>query len=211
MIDNSIHRNIQELIERREEISDKRRIMLDGFAEYISKQVEENREVNLIFICTHNSRRSHMSQIWAQTAAEYFGLSGINSFSGGTEVTAFNLNAVRAIVKYGFKVQKTDESDNPVYLVEYSSNKEPLRCFSKIYSDQFNPQENFIAVMTCSHAEENCPVVFGSKRKFSIQYEDPKIFDGTEFQEEKYSERFGQIGIEMLYTFSRIGKFYSSE
>ena len=204
MIGKSIKENIQKLINRIDEISDDRKILLDEFADFISEQLDENKEVNLIFICTHNSRRSHMSQIWAQTAAEYFELNGIHCFSGGTEVTAFNPSAVNTVIKHGFNVKKSDESDNPLYLVEFTSNKEPLKCFSKIYSDQFNPQKDFVAVMTCSHADENCPVVFGAKKRFSIQYNDPKIYDGTEFEEEKYSERFAQIGIEMLYTFMRI-------
>ena len=206
MLEKKVEENILKLINRFGEIPGERRILLDQFAESISEQLNEDKKVKLTFICTHNSRRSHMSQIWAQTAAEYFGVDGISCFSGGTEVIAFNLSAVRAVEKYGFHVKKKDEVTNPVYLVEYSSNKEPLQCFSKIYSDKFNPQKDFVAITTCSNAEENCPVVFGATERFSIQYDDPKIFDGTEIEEEKYSERFEQIGIEMLYTFSRIRK-----
>jgi arsenate reductase len=204
MIIEAVNESILRLIDRFDEIEGDRKKILRQFAESVSSKLEENKEVDLIFICTHNSRRSHMSQIWGQTAAEYYGVKTIRCFSGGTEVTQFNPTAARTVMQFGFEVQKTDESENPLYLVEFSEIEEPLKCFSKVYSDQFNPQNGFIAVMTCSHVEENCPVVFGSKERFSIQYDDPKIYDGTEYEEAKYSERFEQIGIEMLFTFMSI-------
>lgn len=183
-------------------ISNERKELLNQFAEYISKKIKDGKEVNLTFICTHNSRRSHISQIWAQTAAEYFGIPNIKCYSGGTEATAFNPRAVKAMQKIGFKIDKQNDSDNPLYLVYYSDEKEPVKCFSKVYSDEFNPQKNFAAIMTCSDADENCPVVFGAEARFPIRYDDPKEFDGTELEEEKYDERVEQIGREMLYAFS---------
>ena len=204
MIIETLKEPIERLKERFNEIPKKRKILLESFAKYISEKVKEIKEVNLTFICTHNSRRSHMTQIWAQTAAEYFEIPNVECFSGGTEATAFNPRAVKAIRDSGFKVEQLDESENPVYLVYYSDNKEPLKCFSKVYSDDFNPNENFAAVMTCSDADENCPVVFGAESRFPIRYDDPKEFDGTELEKIKYRERFEQIGIEMLFVFSKI-------
>jgi arsenate reductase len=204
MIIQNLKEPIERLGERFNEIPQERKILLQSFAKYISEKVKEIKEVNLTFICTHNSRRSHMTQIWAQTAAEYFEIPNIECFSGGTEATAFNPRAVKAIRDSGFKVAQLDESENPVYLVYYSDNKEPLKCFSKVYSDDFNPNKNFAAVMTCSDADQNCPVVFGADSRFPIRYDDPKEFDGTELEEIKYRERFEQIGIEMLFVFSKI-------
>jgi len=60
--------------------------------------------------------------------------------------------------------------------------------------------------MTCSDADANCPLVFGAEARFPVKYNDPKEFDNTNLEIEKYTERFEQIGIEMLYTFSRIKK-----
>jgi len=185
-------------------ISDDRKELLNQFAEYISNKLKADKEINLTFICTHNSRRSHISQIWAQTAAEYFNIPNIKCYSGGTEATAFNPRAVKAMQKAGFKIDKQDDSENPVYLVYYSDEKEPIKCFSKVYSDEFNPQKDFAAIMTCSDADENCPVVFGAEARFPIRYEDPKEFDGTELEEAKYDERVEQIGREMLYAFSKV-------
>jgi len=179
---------------------------LNSFANYILGKVKENTEVNLIFICTHNSRRSIMSQIWAQTGAEYFGIPNIVCYSGGTESTAFNPRALKAVEKAGFKIEKKDNSENPIYLVYYSDDKEPLECFSKVYSDKFNPQKDFAAIMTCSDADANCPVVFGAEARFSIRYNDPKEYDGTELETKKYNERFDEIGKEMLFVFDMVSK-----
>lgn len=203
---NDLEITIQQLSSSFGEIPPERKKLLEEFADYISSLLSKKSEMNFIFICTHNSRRSHISQIWAQTSAEYYGIGGVNCFSGGTEATAFNPRAVEALGGLGFRIKKTDYTDNPVYNVYYSAEKNPLKCFSKKYSDPFNPQKNFTAVMTCSDADENCPVVFGAEARFPVRYEDPKVYDGTEIEREKYSERVRQIGVEMLYLFSRTGK-----
>lgn len=181
-----------------------RKALLQSFATHIFKNIKNRKKANLTFICTHNSRRSHMSQIWAQTAAEHYGIQNINCFSGGTEATAFNPRAVKAVREVGFVVEQKDESENPVYLVSYSEGKNPLECFSKIYDNPINPQKDFVAIMTCSQADDNCPVVFGAEMRFPIRYDDPKEFDNTKLEEVKYVERFNQIGIEMLYVFSNV-------
>ncbi len=200
----NIEENINTFAENFELIPYERKELLKEFASYITEKLKTGNEINLTFICTHNSRRSHMSQIWAQTAAEYYGIKNIFCYSGGTEATAFNPRAIVALEKTGFEITRKDDSDNPVYLVEYSVDKPALECFSKIYSDPFNPQNNFAAIMTCSDAETNCPVVFGAEKRFPIRYEDPKDYDGTKLESRKYYERLEQIGREMLYVFSLI-------
>jgi arsenate reductase len=185
-------------------ISNERKELLNQFAEYILKKTRDGKDVNLTFICTHNSRRSHISQIWAQASAEYYNIPNIKCYSGGTEATAFNPRAVKAMQKAGFEIEKKDDSDNPVYLVYYSEDSDPIKCFSKVYNDPFNPQKEFAAVMTCSDADENCPVVFGAEARFPIRYNDPKEFDGTEMEEAKYDERVGQIGREILFLFNLV-------
>ncbi len=187
-------------------INQERKKLLNSFAENISHKIINGNNVNLIFICTHNSRRSTMSQIWAQTAAAYFNIPNIKCYSGGTEETAFNPRAVKAVRDSGFEVEQLDKTDNPIYLVKYSDNYEAIKCFSKVYSDEFNPQNNFAAIMTCSDADANCPTVFGADARFPIRYDDPKEFDDTEFESIKYKERFEQIGSEMLYAFSLVNK-----
>ncbi len=206
MVIKEIENNIIKLNDTFALISNERKELLNELARYISQKVRNHEEVNLNFICTHNSRRSHMGQIWGQTAAEYYGIENVKCFSGGTEATAFNPRAVKAIREFGFIITQKDNSGNPLYLVKYSDEKEPLICFSKVYNDEFNPQNNFAAIMTCSDADENCPVVFGAEARFPIRYKDPKEYDNTELESKMYKERFDEIGREMLYLFSNVNE-----
>lgn len=187
-----------------DEISSTRKEELKQLAGFVQRQQRARHTAELIFICTHNSRRSHLSQIWAQTAAYYYSIPDVKTYSGGTEATAFNPRAVKAVEKAGFAVEKTGEGANPLYRVRYAEAAPPLECFSKTYHDPFNPQKNFCAVMTCSDADEACPTVFGAAERLTIRYDDPKAFDGTPLEADKYDERCRQIAREMLYAFSQI-------
>ncbi len=181
-----------------------RKIYLDQLAEYIQHTRSAGKEASLIFICTHNSRRSHLSQIFAAIAADHFGLEHVKTFSGGTEATAMNPRVVQALERAGFKISPDGGSDsNPVYSVQFGPEKEPLLVFSKIYDDPSNPSENFAAVMTCSDAEENCPLIPGAAARLSVKYEDPKVADGTSYESEKYDERTQQIAEEMFYAMKK--------
>jgi len=177
---------------------------LQKLALYIQTKKKSGEPANLVFICTHNSRRSHMSQLWAATAAEYYGIAdNIFTFSGGTEVTAFNPRAVAAMERAGFTV-KNPGGENPHYQVRFADNGPKMECFSKIYDNPFNPQENFVAIMTCSEADKNCPFIPGASLRSPINYEDPKDFDGTAKEQEAYDERCRQIAAEMFFMMSKV-------
>lgn len=178
--------------------------ILDKLTSYIVSGQKKNEPINLIFICTHNSRRSHLSQIWAQTAAYVYGIENVFCYSGGTEATAFNSRAVKAMREAGFNISIGKEGDNPIYEVKFSEGTAPLKAFSKVYDDPFNPQKKFGAVMTCSHADENCPFIPGADVRIPLTFDDPKDFDGTPLEEEKYRERMREIGREILYAFSSV-------
>ena len=180
-------------------ISDSRKEELRKLSEFVSLK---GGKADLIFICTHNSRRSHLSQIWAQIAADYYGFDEIRSYSGGTEATAFFQSGIDAIRNAGIEVLKLSEGGNPIYGVNYSETAHPIICFSKKYDDAFNPQRGFAAIMTCNNADKNCPFIPNASARIPIKYEDPKIADGTPQQLEKYIERSQQICREMLYVFS---------
>lgn len=190
-----IHKNIIDA----GEIAAERKALLEQIAQFIAQRIAENQPAALTFICTHNSRRSHLSQIWAQLAAQYFDIPNVATFSGGTEATAFNPRAVLAIEKAGFSVEKTGSENNPDYLVRYAEDAAPMRCFSKTYNDNFNPQNGYCAVMTCSDADEACPIVFGAAARIPLRYDDPKAFDGTPLEAEKYAERSLQIARELFW------------
>lgn len=173
----------------------------------ISKYVRETRAagqpVKLTFICTHNSRRSHFAQVWAKIAAVHYGIP-VETYSGGTEATAFNPRSVAALQRAGFDIAEPGEETNPRYRVRYAANIEPLVCFSKKYADQPNPQAGFGAILTCSDADKKCPTVSGATVRIPVPYDDPKISDNTAKETVTYDERCRQIAREMLFVMSQI-------
>ncbi len=201
---NPLQGNIENLAKQFNTIPDDRKEILKVLASFIEAKIRNEQKIDLIFICTHNSRRSHISQIWAQAAAAYYGIQNIQCYSGGTEATTFNSRAVQAMEKVGFKINKTSGSDNPIYRVSFSDDLEDVIAFSKKYDSELNPKKDFAAIMTCSHADENCPVVVGMEKRISLPYDDPKDFDGTPQEAEKYLERVNEIGKEILYAFSMV-------
>lgn len=194
------------LVDRMSEVSEvpeERRRALDRLADWIVGQKAKTSGADLTFICTHNSRRSHMSQIWAQVAAAAYGVEGIRTFSGGTEATAFNPRAVAALRRAGLSI-KDGEGDNPIYEVSYGPSSKPMKAFSKVFGHDANPSKGFAAVMTCSQADAGCPFVPGAAYRVSVPYEDPKAFDGTPREAEMYDTRARQIAAEMFYLFGRV-------
>jgi hypothetical protein len=190
-------------LEEFDQIPEERKAELTRLTAYVQAKVQQDQPVQLTFICTHNSRRSHLSQLWAQVAAYCYQVPNVKAYSGGTEVTAFNPRAVRAIEAAGFEVEKTGVDPNPVYLVRYADGQPPVRSFSKVYDEGGNPTADFGAVMTCTHADQNCPFIPGAVR-IALPYEDPKAFDGTDQEGVKYAERCRQIARELLYAFSQV-------
>jgi arsenate reductase (thioredoxin) len=175
---------------------------LDAMAEWIAEQ-PTGTATEMTFICTHNSRRSHMGQIWAQAAAWHFGLNDVRTFSGGTEATAFNPRAVRALKELGVTIEVEKDGENPLYTIQLQDERAPFEAFSKKYTDEANPQKDFAAVMVCSSADQGCPLVYGASARFSIPYIDPKVSDGTEAEAATYRARAMQIGAEMFYVMAR--------
>lgn len=181
-----------------------RKQILQPLVDYIQNKVAENCPVRLNFICTHNSRRSHLSQVWAQTAAAFYGIQNVNCYSGGTEATALFPMVAQTLEDVGFEIFMISGGVNPVYAIKYSDNEPPVIGFSKTFDSVFNPHGEFAAIMTCSQANEGCPFIAGAEKRIPITYDDPKAFDNTEIQKEKYSERSLQIATEMFYVFSKI-------
>lgn len=187
-------------------ISSERLAVLQPLVKYLQEKINTDENIRLNFICTHNSRRSHLSQIWAQTMAFHFWIKNIFCYSGGTEATAMFPIVAETLAHQGFNIDKLSVSDNPVYAVKYSVNELPIICFSKVYNHPFNPQSKFAAIMTCDNADQGCPMVLGAEARFPIKYLDPKTFDNTEHMNQKYAEKSLEIGQELWYVFSQIKK-----
>lgn len=200
----SLNPTVERLTKEFGQIPAERIEILKQLVRFVESKVKAGEKVYLNFICTHNSRRSHLSQIWAQTAAHYYNIPNVICFSGGTEATAFNPRAVKAMQQEGFSITMKKEGDNPTYEVRFAERADPVIAFSKKYDDPFNHNEDFAAVMTCSHADENCPLVLGATARIALTYDDPKNFDGTPQEAAKYTERVNEIGREILFAFSQV-------
>ena len=181
-----------------------RKEVLEEITQYIAKKNTLNKPVNLVYICTHNSRRSHFGQVWAYVASKYYTIPNVHIFSGGTEATAFNVNAINALKRIGFDVNAITIEKNPTFHISFDEQENPIVCFSKVYDDAKNPQNEFAAIMTCSDAEENCPFIPGVELRIGTTYDDPKEFDNTPLQDAKYDERCRQIALETFYVFSKL-------
>ena len=206
IIKTNLFSGIQQTIKSFDEssLSKERKSIVQPLIDYIQDKVNRKETIRLNFICTHNSRRSHLSQVWAQTMASYFNIKNVYCYSGGTEATALFPKVAETLQNVGFKVMKISEGKNPVYTIKYSDNVNPVIGFSKTFDSDFNPKSSYAAIMTCSHAEENCPFIAGAEKRIPITYDDPKAFDNTSQQAEKYMERSMQIANEMFYVFSKI-------
>ena len=185
-------------------IEPERKRRLAALAAFIRERMQNDEPARLTFICTHNSRRSQLAQVWAAVAAAQYGIEQVHTFSGGTEATAFNPRAVAALRRAGFVIEDPG-GDNPRYAVGAAPGMPPLQLFSKTFEHPDNPQEGFAALMTCSEADQACPFVPGADLRLALPYEDPKVADGTPEETERYDERSHQIATEMLYAFSRVG------
>jgi arsenate reductase len=185
------------------EIPSSRKEILKNISNYIFEKHKSGKQIKLVYVCTHNSRRSHFGQIWSAVAATYFDINNVETFSGGTEATAFNINAINSLKRMGFEIDSDNQTDNPVYAVKFGEGKFTT-CFSKVYNHSVNPSNGFAAIMTCSDAEENCPFIPGVELRIGTTYDDPKSFDNTPLQDQKYDERSRQIAIETLFVFSQV-------
>ncbi|MGO1244618.1 MAG: protein-tyrosine-phosphatase [Sphingobacteriaceae bacterium] len=181
-----------------------RQSTLQPLIDFVQQKVNTGEAVDLNFICTHNSRRSHLSQVWAQVASVYFNIRNVQCYSGGTEETAVFPKVVETLASQGLNIFRIADTDNPVYAIKYSDNALPIIGFSKKYDNPFNPTSRFAAIMTCSQADDGCPYIPGTERRIPITFEDPKISDNTSEQTQVYTARSVQIAAEMLYVFSTI-------
>jgi arsenate reductase len=186
-----------------DEIPEERRRKLEPVIGHLSEKLLSNGVLRMAFICTHNSRRSHLAQIWAQTLAHHLGISAFEAYSAGTEATALYPLVIQTLEKAGFRIQELASQPQSVYAIKYSDNEAPIIGFSKTLDNPFNPAGGFTAIMTCSQADAGCPFVPGAEKRFPITYDDPKIYDNSDLAHEKYEERSRQIATEWYYAFQQ--------
>ena len=184
-------------------LNEGRQKSLDDLVGYLLHRLSQGEKASILFVCTHNSRRSQFSQVWGQFAADHFDLA-VQCFSGGTEVTACNPRTIDSLHRSGLIIERKEQGDdNPRYLVSSAENEHCVELFSKVVDDPINPTDNFAAVMTCDHADKNCPTIFGADRRIPIRYEDPKAFDNSPQEAVMYDNRSRQIATEMFYVMKK--------
>jgi arsenate reductase len=169
----------------------------------VSTYKANNEQVHLNFICTHNSRRSQLGQVWAFFASHYFDLN-ITAYSGGTEVTAFHRNTVRTLKEVGFSFHIEEFShQNPVYQISFPETRNYILGFSKTFDHSMN-KAPYIAITTCDSADQNCPYIAEAAERFHLPYVDPKVSDNTPEQSETYLKTNETIAAEMHYLFGLV-------
>lgn len=185
-----------------DEIPENRKKELQFLIDHLSKKMRDSSLINLNFICTHNSRRSHFAQVWAQTLANYLEIGQITCYSGGTEATAVYQSVLTTLKNTGFDMSEIAAGQNPVYAVKFAADQPPLIIFSKEFDHPFNPN-SFTAIMTCDDADENCPFIPSAENRLKMTFEDPKVSDGTNAEKAIYQERSRQIATEIKYVFQQ--------
>jgi arsenate reductase len=206
IIQNTLYNTIEQQIQSLsfDSITASRKLELEPLIAFVQEKTNTKQEIRLNFICTHNSRRSHLAQVWAQTAAAYYKIKHVTCYSGGTEATALFPSVATTLQKSGFEIESLSTGDNPVYSIKYHQNEHPIIGFSKNYDNHFNPNAAFAAILTCSSADKGCPFIAGAEKRIPIPFEDPKAFDNTPQQSEKYQERSIEIATSIFYVFSQI-------
>lgn len=185
------------------QLTDDRKELLTTISKKIATELIKDGEVNVTFICTHNSRRSQLGQVWAFYAAQYFNLN-INAFSGGTEVTSFYRNTIKTLQKVGFNFQVDDFShQNPKYIISFENSTKSILGFSKRYDHPEN-KEPFIAITTCNNADKNCPFIPTASHRLHLPFVDPKASDETPEQEQVYLNTNLQIAGEVHFIFKNV-------
>jgi len=179
-------------------LSISRKTELTSLAIEINSLLTLKSKAELIFICTHNSRRSTLSQVLLTSILKSRGITNIHCYSGGTEETAFNYRMVDALTEFGFGFKKISDGQNPKYVLDDNPPSSEIY-FSKKYESHANPQKDFIAILVCDHASETCPIVHGAFKRIPLIYKDPKAYDDTPQESEMYQKKILEIGAEMLF------------
>lgn len=184
-------------------IADERKALLEQERAFVQEKHDRSETAQLIYVCTHNSRRSHIGQIAGAVAAAFYDLDNIETYSAGTEATAIHANTLTALEDLGFHVQTLENGTNPKMRIGFGTTEHSI-CFSKTIDDKSLPQSDFAALMTCDHADENCPFIPGCALRLPLRYEDPKKADETSEMLQVYTDKVREILREQLYVFSKI-------
>ncbi len=202
----TLSNRLQQLATQPLALSEARLKILNKLIAHLRQKKQANSGILLNFICTHNSRRSHLAQAWAYAWAKYYQIEQLELYSGGTEATAFHPNSVQALQADGFKIEAQDSSDNPKYLLQTATTDIGLWMYSKKFDTAENPTNHFVAILVCSDADEACPFVPGCELRIALPFEDPKISDGTDQTAATYLAKSREIALQIGYVLREVAK-----
>jgi protein-tyrosine-phosphatase len=211
-------------------IPEERRIQLKALAALLQPQVSTSNNAtvdteggapvraSVVFVGTHNSRRSQLAEVWLRAAAVYYQLANINVSSAGIETTELSQAMAAALSQAGFFLRrsrgclrrwcsrrKDDGNDDmqPHYHCAtgwLGEQRLPdVELFSKGLNHPSLPSTDFVAVLVCNSADSACPLIFGTRARILLPYEDPKQHDGTPDASAAYEAAVDIIGREMLF------------
>ena len=197
---NKVHENIKEFILKLNEnsISKKRLKILDKIINELNKNTLKNNYPKIIFICTHNSRRSQLAEIWSHTFSFIFKKKN-KIFSAGTSKEEFNIRAINVLEKIGFKIKEEGKK----YIFNFSENCNSIHMYSKDISE-LNLKNHFITIMTCADSDKNCPAIPNALARILLSYKDPKSFDNSKQETNKYIATSKKIALELFYLFKNL-------
>jgi len=186
-------------------IKKERKTKLAVLAAQIKQLKRELSPVEIMVVCTHNSRRSHMGELWLRVGIDYYGLSNLRIHSAGTERSAINIRTIRSFQAIGLLVEKSmNKEENPNYKINWRTDEKSYTGYSKEIGSEELPTNGIVSILVCEDAAENCPFIVGSKLRINLPYEDPKRYDDTLEERTKYLERNLEIGSEMFYLLSEL-------
>ncbi len=181
-----------------ENIAPERKSILHNIARKIITTFYGDGQCNVLFVCTHNSRRSQASQLLFNHFIQSCHLE-IKAFSAGTEATCFNQSMIHAASYFGFDLTTDKESLNPIYELQNQPYQDSMQYFSKVVDHKINPKKSTVAIMVCNDADKNCPIISSANYRLPLPFQDPKSSDGKQHEAATYQASFVEIGAEMLY------------
>jgi len=155
----------------------------------------------LNFICTHNARRSVLSQSWAHALAHHNGINDLIAYSGGAESTFIHPNSIATLKHIGFQIETVETGPNPLYRLNCGEESQPLSLFSKRFDDP-SAEFPYHAILVCSKSDSTCPFIPNAKTRNLIPFEDPGLFDQDDNWLNHYLKASAQIASELQYFFS---------
>lgn len=197
----SLYNFCEKLSSTADEIDAIRLPALTTLADYLTEIYTKEDVSAVVFVCTHNSRRSLIGELMLALCAEYYSLPPLHTYSAGTEATRLSTQACEALTDIGYeiKIDESTDTSNPIHHFRWSDTMSPHLSFSKKYTHSHLPTSDYCGVMVCNEADAGCPVIQGMAARVSLPYLDPKRMDGTLEQHSAYMRCIREIGREMMW------------